>query len=90
MEWRAAALSHKISEHLQDQIATKLSFEYINNPSTVTSEALSVLSKLKTPAKGLESFEFSLIKLEEKLSETVFDQFIKLIKHLKVLKMNGW
>ena len=56
----------------------------------VTSEALSVISKLKKPDIGFESIELRFCKLEEKVSETVLDQFVQHAKHLKELCIEGY
>ena len=49
----------------------------IKHSSVVTSEALSVLSKLKTPDTGIERMELSFYKLDETVKETVVDQFMR-------------
>lgn len=48
----------------------------INHPAIVTSEALSVISKLNKPDTGFEKLTLGFVKLDEKLSETVLDQFV--------------
>ena len=48
----------------------------INHSSVVTSEALSVISKLNKPVTGFEKLTLGFAKLDEKLSETVLDQFV--------------
>ena len=53
-EWRAGTLSHKILEKIEEDTVTSVMMERINNSSAVTSEALSVLSKLKKPDTGFE------------------------------------
>ena len=58
-EWRAGTLSHKIAEKIQDDTVKKVKMEYIKHSSAVTSEALSIISKLKKPDTGFET-----VKLE--------------------------
>ena len=72
-EWRAGTLSHKITEAIQDQHVKSVRMECIKHSSIVTSEALSVISKLPKPDSGFESINFQFVKLEAKLSETVVD-----------------
>ena len=63
--------------------------ESVKHAAMVTSEALSVISKLKKPDTGLEKLGFEFLKLDEKLSDTVLDQFVQHAKLLKVLKVVG-
>ena len=88
-EWRAGTLSHKIAEHVQDQEVTSIGMSDIKHSSVVTSEALSVISKLNKPDTGFEKIELGFSKLEQKVSETVLDQFVQYAKHLKELKISG-
>ena len=81
-EWRAGTLSHKIAEKIQDETVKSVSMEKIKHSSVVTSEALSVISKLYKPDTGFEKIEFWFGKLNEKVSETVVDQFVLQAKHL--------
>ena len=53
-EWRAGTLSHKIAERIQDQEVKSFKMNYIKHSSVVTSEALSLISKLKKPDTGFE------------------------------------
>ena len=48
----------------------------IKHSSIVTSEAISVISRLPKPYTGFESVYLGFKKLEAKLSETVVDQFL--------------
>ena len=57
-KWRAGTLSHKIAEHIEDKEVTNVTMTNIKHSSVVTSEALSVLSKLKKPVTGFEKVEF--------------------------------
>ena len=59
--------------------------EYIKHSSVVTSEAFSVILKLDKPNIGFESIDLGFCKLDEKVSETVLDQFVQHAKHLKEL-----
>lgn len=43
----------------------------INHSSVVTSESLSVISKLRKPDRGFEKIELWLQKLDESVSDTV-------------------
>ena len=61
----------------------------IKHSSMVTSEALSVISKLKKPDSGFESIYMTFFKLEDKVSETVLDQFSQHAKYLKELSIYG-
>ena len=45
----------------------------INQSSVVTSESLSVISKLNKPDNGFEIVDFAFEKLDEKVSGTVVD-----------------
>ena len=62
----------------------------IKHSSVVTSEALSVISKLNKPATGFESIKLYFKKLDEELSETVVDQLVKHCQHLQVLKIEAY
>ena len=62
----------------------------IKHSSTVTSEAFSVISKLKKPDTGFEGITLVFYKLDKKLSETVFDQFVQHAKQLKAFSMYGY
>ena len=53
-EWRAGTLSHKIAEKIEDEPVKYLKITDIKHSSAVTSEALSVISKLKKPDTGFE------------------------------------
>ena len=53
-EWRAGTLSHKIAEKIEDEEVKSLIMVEINHSSVVTSEALSVISKLKKSDTGFE------------------------------------
>ena len=57
-EWRAGTLSHKIAEHVEDQEVTSVEMVRINHSSIVTSEALSVISKLKKSTTGFDTIRF--------------------------------
>ena len=57
--------------------------------SVVTSEALSVLSKLKKPDTGFEKVVLIFEKLDAKVKETVVDQFVRHAKQLKRLFIEG-
>ena len=87
-EWRAGTLSHKIAEFVQDQEVHSLEMSAIKHSSVVTSEALSVISKLNKPVTGFEKIELRFSKLDEKLSDTVLDQFVKSTQQLKVLTLS--
>ena len=54
----------------------------IKHSSEVTSEALYVISKLEKPDTGFEKISFSFSKLDDKVSETVLNQFVQHTKHL--------
>ena len=84
-EWRAATLSHKIAEKIQDKQVKKVQVTKIRHSSVVTSECLSVISKLRKPDSGFEKLELEFIKLDEPVSETVLNQFVQHIKHLQDL-----
>ena len=88
-EWRTGTLSHRIAETIQDDTVKSFRMGNIKQSSEVTNEALSVISKLKKPATGFEKVEFSFRKLDEKLSETVFDQFLPHAKQLRVFGTTG-
>ena len=62
----------------------------IKHSSVVMSEALSLLSKLKKPDTGFERIGLLFSKLDEKVSETVLDQFVQDNKHLKELYIGGY
>ena len=55
----------------------------IKHSSTVTSEALSVITKLDKPDTGFENVKLSFNRLDEKVSDTVVDQFSQHVKHLQ-------
>ena len=63
-EWRAGTLSHKIAEKIQDREVTRVRMSRIEHSSLVTSEALSVLSKLKKPDTGFIEVDFLFFKLD--------------------------
>ena len=62
-----------IADKIQDQQLKQLEMQDIKHPSAVTSEALSVISKLKTPDNGLEMVKLTFHRLDEKVSETVLN-----------------
>ena len=62
---------------------------HINHSSVVTSEALSVVSKLKKPETGFEKVELRFKKMDEKIKETVVDQFVRHANQLKELIIIG-
>ena len=76
-EWRTGTFSHKITEKIQDQEVSCLTITDINHSSVVTSEALSVLSKFKTPDTGIKKMKLSFYKLDEPVKKTVVDQFMR-------------
>ena len=53
-EWRAGTFSHKIAEQIDDEVVTSVKMLDIKHSSVVTSEALSVISKLNKPDIGFE------------------------------------
>ena len=61
----------------------------IRHSSVVTSEALSVISKLNKMAFGFQYIKLEFCKLDEKLSETVIDQFVQHTKYLYELNVSG-
>ena len=61
----------------------------IKHSSVVTSESLSVYSKLNKPDTGFEKIVMTFFKLDEKVSETVVDQFVQHSKNLKQLEIKG-
>ena len=62
----------------------------IKHSSTVTSESLSVISKLRKPETGFEQVDLNFHKLDERISETVIDQFTKDTKQLKKLQISAY
>ena len=64
--------------------------EYIKHSSVVTSETLSVISKLKKPDTGFEAIYLGFDKLDKKISETVLDQFVQHAKNIKELIIEGY
>ena len=72
-EWRAATLSHKITEAVDDSEVTSFDFKMIKHSSEVTSEALSVFTGLKKPNTGFEKILLGFCSLENQVSETVAD-----------------
>ena len=56
----------------------------------VTSESLSVICKLNKPDTGFEEVAFSFSRLDEKVSETVLNQFLPHAKHLKEMYFEGY
>ena len=48
-----------------------------------------MISKLKKPENGFEEIELTFKKLDEKLSETVVDQFLRHVRYLKRLAIFG-
>ena len=84
-EWRAGTFSHMIAEKIQDQQVKKVEMYSIKHSSAVTSEALSVISKLNKPDTGFEKVDLVFVKLDEKISDTVVDQFSQHVKHLQYL-----
>ena len=51
-EWRSGTFNHKIAESIQDQQVKKVKMLSIRHCSMVTSESLSVISKLSKPETG--------------------------------------
>ena len=89
-EWRAGTLSHKITEAIQDQKVKSVQMTNIDHSFIVTSEAISVISKLPKPVTGFEFIRFEFLTLEAKLSETVVDQFLQHTRYLKKLIITGY
>ena len=59
----------------------------VKHSSLVTSEALALLSRLNKPENGFKELSLSFQKLDEKVSETVLEQFLQHVKHLELLEM---
>ena len=72
-EWRAGTFSHMVAEKIQDQQVKQVLLSDIKHSSEVTSEALSVISKLNKPETGFERINLLFVKLDEKISDTVVD-----------------
>ena len=72
-EWRAGTLSHKITECIQDETIRSVEMFMIMHSSVVTSESLSLISRLNLPDTGFEQLVLSFGKLDEKISQTVVD-----------------
>ena len=51
-EWRAGTFSHKIAEKIQDQQVKQVKMIAIRHSSVVTTESLSIISKLNKPDTG--------------------------------------
>lgn len=89
-EWRPATLSHKIVEQLDDDPITDIKMAYIKNSAAITSEALNVLSRHIDPEKGLTALLISdMYKMDERLSDTVVEQFALHCKNLEELTLEG-
>lgn len=61
----------------------------VKHSSLVTSEALALLSRLNKPENGFKELSLSFQKLDEKVSETVLEQFLQHVKHLELLEMGS-
>lgn len=61
----------------------------IKHSSEVTSQALSVIERLYKPDTGFEKILFSFHKLDERVSDTVVDQFLPHTKHVQNLVIQG-
>ena len=57
--------------------------------STVTDESLALISKLRKPVTGFSNLTLSFEELEHELSETVVDQLVQHVKHLKSFMIQG-
>ena len=78
-----------IIEAIQDQEATSICMESVKHSSLVTSEALALLSRLNKPENGFKELSLSFQKLDQKVSETVLEQFLQHVKHLELLEMGS-
>lgn len=89
-EWRAATLRHKIAEKVEDETHNRVQLFRTKHSAAVTKEVISVLSKLiKTPETGLEMVVLTFFKLDEKVSETVVDQFTRHTTQLKTFTVDA-
>ena len=52
IEWRAGTVNHKIVEAIQDQQVKQVKMIAIRHSSVVTTESLSIISKLNKPDTG--------------------------------------
>ena len=79
-------LSHKITEALDGDSLTGVGLGYIQHSTAVTNEALGVLSRLMKPGQGFKKLQLiEFMKMDEKLSDTVVDQFVLHCKHIETL-----
>ena len=71
-----------IAVKVPDQEIKYFRMDDIKHSSLVMSEALSMFSKLKKPDTGFEKIVLGFSRLDEKVSETVLDQFSQHAKNL--------
>ena len=73
-EWRPATLSHRIVEAIEDNDFNEIRMNSIMHPTSVTNEALSVLTTLNKSSTSLSRLMMgSWGKLDEKVSPTVLE-----------------
>jgi len=69
---------------------TGIALVYVQHSASLTNEALGVFSRLMTQKEGFKTLTFAeILKMEEKLSDTVVDQFVQHCKHLEKLELEG-
>ena len=89
-EWRPATMKHKVLENIYEEPADKIVIRAIYHPTAVTNELLSCIAKLDKPLTGFS--RVTLVDwdtLDEKVSDTVVDQFTQNCRHLIKLKIDG-
>ena len=89
-EWRPTTMKHKILEKLYEEPADKIVIQEIFHPTAVTNELLSCLATLDKPLTGFS--KVTLVDwntLDEKVSDTVVDQFTQHCRHLIELEIDG-
>ena len=83
-------MSHKVLKAIGDEPAKAISMQYIDHPTSVTNEFLSVLSTLNKPPTGFDKLELSFKILDQKVSQTILDQFTNHCRQLKELDISTY
>ena len=79
-------MKHMILQTIQEKPVESIVTKYFNHPSTVTSEALSVLSSLKKPSTGFSSVTLeNWERLDDKISSEEAEQFTQHCQNLQKL-----
>ena len=89
-EMRHATLKQRVAKAIYEEPAERLEMHKIDHSCAVTNQVLTTLATINKKPNGFEKLTFWCWNtLDEKVSQTVVDQFAQHCRHLKKLEVAG-